>query len=116
MNETKMITGGRKTSVEIAGGDVDVTVQPSTDFAPITLTVTTSLQTLSFPFAPTSVLIKALKENPGYVKILKTGGTDFYLMDPGEPVTIPITNASTTIDYTRDAGAGTYQITVIAVN
>lgn len=96
-------------------GTVTANVPPSTDFDAKTLTVTTTPTTLTFAVSPKAILIKALAENPGYVKIQKTGAATFYLMSPGEPITVPISTA-VTIDFFRDAGAGTYQITVLAVN
>jgi hypothetical protein len=104
-------------------GDVNANFPPPTDFAPRTVTVTTSPQAITIPgITITSVALKALGENAGYIRIGKSNvlssPTNFYLLSPGESLNLPLAASTEPIYYVIDVDSppATYKLTFVAVN
>lgn len=109
---------GNALQVTVTGGSSTVTIPPSTDYQPKTVTVTTTPQQLTFPLLTqvTAITIVALGENTDAILIAKTSGAstaDSYFLLPGTAITLPVA-AGAAVWLT--AVSGSQQLTAIAVN
>jgi hypothetical protein len=116
----------RRLRTDITGATIDatigdVTITPGDAFRARTFTVSALVQVIDYSGFPIQgIIIKALSENPGYIKILQSNSlsADFYLLSPGESLNIPLQATVSPIYFSYDTGspAGTYKITTFAVN
>lgn len=116
----------RRLRTDITGATIDatigdVTITPGDAFRARTFTVDNTVQSISYSGFPIKgIIIKALSENPGYIKILQSNSpsADFYLLSPGESLNIPLQATVSPIYFSLNPGspAGTYIITTLAVN
>jgi hypothetical protein len=116
-----IVTANNELLVNINGGAVST--PPPTNFASRTYTVSNTPTAISIPgFSITSVAIKALGTNLGYVRIGKSdvlsSSTNFYLLSPSESLNIPLAASDEPLYYVKDpdSPAGTYVITLMVVN
>ena len=117
----------KKLRVDASGATIDatidgVTIDPATDFRPKTYQVTALGQITFGGFSIKSITIKALSNNPGYVRIGKSNvdvsTTEFYLLSPGESLSFGLDADTTSIYYAPHPGepVGNYYLTVFATN
>lgn len=117
----------RRLRTDISGATIDATIgdvsiTPGDAFRARTIVANNTVQSISYSgFTIKGIIIKALSENPGYVKILQSNNpaADFYLLSPGESLNIPLQASVAIIYFMQDPGSnpvGTYTITTFAVN
>lgn len=123
---TVMVTPSGRLAVEVEGTstiDGQVSIPPPTDFRVSTIEITNMPHEIVFTgFNTTSLIVKSLITTPGLIRVGKSDVATtldaFYLLSPGEILSIPLAEAGTSVYLVRDTGspAGTYKVTIFAVN
>jgi hypothetical protein len=123
---TVMVTPGGRLAVETSGSSTvsgEVSIPPPTDFRVVTVEITSTPYEVSFSsFSTTSLIVKSVITTPGLIRVGKADvGTtldQFYLLSPGEILSIPLAESGSSVYLVKDVGApaGTYRATIFAVN